>query len=189
MTDDSKRHNRHGESVTDKPSEHAAMTLMTDVLPFPSMTHDTSPLVRPHARAGQVHTEKPSQASSVSHRRPPWLHDGPLTDRVRLISCNRCRRPVLEALADGLIALKVDLIRLTPLAELEHLVAGGHTLMLWPDPPLTAVQRLGFRNQWHIRAHPGRGLPEHNCALNHGPADTTILATPTTASYPEEPPF
>lgn len=129
-----------------------------------------------------------SRVTPSKQPRPPWLYDGPLTDRVRLISCPRCRRPVLEALADGLIALRIDLTYLTPLEELEHLVAGGHTLMLWPDPPLTGTRRLGFRGQFHIRARPGRGLPEHDCAVVRQP-DPSLLASRSATSQPQEPPF
>lgn len=140
-------------------------------------------------RAGEVHRGNPAQASSVIGRRPSWLRDGPLTDRVRLIGCRRCRRPVLEALVEGLWAERVDLIRLTPLAELEHLVHGGQTRKLWPDRPGAIDLHLAFRTQWDIPVHPGRGLPLHDCAISHGPPDPTILASHQAATLPEEPPF
>lgn len=83
---------------------------------------------------------------------------------------------------------RIDLIRLSPLAELEHLVAGGTTYRLWPDRP-GAVLRLTHRNPEHIRAHPGRGMPMHDCAINHGPPDTTILTAHRPATTPTECPF
>ena len=122
-------------------------------------------------------------------RRPPWLYDGPLTDRARLRSCPRCHRPILEALADTVMPARVDLVRLTPAQELRHLVAGGMTLRLIPDPPSPWIPtRLAFRWPEQIRARPGRGLPVHQCGIQHGPPDPQLLARQP-ATYTEEPDF
>lgn len=188
MTDDGTRHTRHAPGVTDPAPNHAAMTGMTDVLPFPEMTHDRLSQVRPHVRAEEGKPGKPADPSSVMRRRPPWLYDGPLTDRARLISCNRCHRPVLEALADGVMPTRIDLAYLTPLQELEHLLAGGMTLRLWPDPATSDTRRVAFRRSWDIQAHPGHGLPIHDCAVVRRP-DPSLLTHRAHSAWPEEPTF
>jgi hypothetical protein len=127
-------------------------------------------------------------SAPTTWRRPPWLYDGPLTDRVRLRSCNRCHRPVLEALADTVMPARVDLLRLTPQQELTCLVAGGITLRLVPDEPSPWIRtRLTWR--WHeqIRAHPGRGVPVHDCTRTWGPVDRSLLHPRPPANLDQEP--
>lgn len=170
----------------------AGLTGVTGQLDFLSMTDDRLPQVPPYnARTGEGNRGPDVHASSVSTRkprRPPWLYDGPLTDRARLISCNRCRRPVLEALADGVMPARVDLIHLTPAQELQHLLAGRMTLRLWPDPASSDERRLAFRHAWNIQARPGRGLPLHDCAVVRQP-DPSLLTHRALSAWPEEPSF
>jgi hypothetical protein len=159
---------------------------MTLDLGIDAMTHDTSPLVPPlYAR---VREGNGSDTTSVrrSWRRPPWLYDGPLTDRVRLTGCRRCHRPIFEALADGVMPARADLVRLSPLAELRHRLAGGTTLRLIPDDDTPFVpRRLASRWLEHLRAHPGRGLPLHDCQLDHGPPDRDLIPAPNTPDHEE----
>lgn len=128
------------------------------------------------------------RSDKTTWRRPPWLYDGPLTDRVRLISCTRCHRPVLEALADTVMPARVDLVRLTPHQELQCLLGGGMTLRLAPDSDSPFIaRRLTFRWPVHIRAHPGRGVPLHDCALTWGPVDRSLIRTRPSTTDTEEP--
>lgn len=160
---------------------------MTDVSQTLPMTHDTSSLVPPYN--ARIKRGKGSGAASVSStwRRPPWLYDGPLTDRVRLRSCNRCRRPILEALADTVMPARIDLVRLTPQQELQAHVAGVMVLRLVPDPPSPWIHaRLCFRWPEQIRTRPGRGLPVHDCARTWGPLDRDLIH-PRTTAFTEDP--
>ena len=124
-------------------------------------------------------------------RKPPWLYDGPLTDRVRLVGCRRCRRAVYEALAGDVLATQVDPVLLTPRAELQLLLTGGLTYGLWPENPLTGVRHLVIRTVTEIRAHPGRGVPLHDCARHHGPADPRVLPPRhlTAGAWSDDPAF
>src|SRR4051812_28084937 len=102
------------QNATDQPSVSAGLTLMTLPHDLKSMTDDTSPLVRRPIRAQEGVMGSDATSVITKPRRPPWLYDGPLTDRARLTSCNRCHRPVLEALADSVMPAHVDLAYLTP---------------------------------------------------------------------------
>lgn len=94
---------------------------------------------------------------------------------------------MLEALAHGVLALQVDLVRLIPAAELQHLLTGGTTCRLWPDRDGATEQHLAFRDASHIRAHPGRGLPVHDCDRLHGQPDQQLLHPIRKTTTTEEP--
>lgn len=198
--------------VTGPALSPACVTGVTGALPFFSVTGDDASRIAPviaiaagqtalpgvgdrcdgfprdvePMRAGGGKPAEPADPSPVIRRRPPWLYDGPLTDRARLTGCTRCHRAVLEALADGVMPAHVDLAHLTPAQELEHLLAGRMTLRLWPDPPTSDVRRLAFRSALDIRARPGRGLPVHDCAVVRRP-DPTLLSHRRPAAWTEEP--
>jgi hypothetical protein len=83
---------------------------------------------------------------------------------------------------------RVDLLRLTPQQELQHLLAGGITLRLVPDQPSQWIPaRLCFRWPEQIRAHPGRGLPVHQCHRTWGPVDRSLIRTASRTTDLEEP--
>lgn len=180
------RHHSSSLVMTSGGRKAAGVTGVTDQLSIPLVTGDGLSLVRPHVRAGGGERQNGVDASpdTVQLRgRPSWLGDGPLTDRVRLKPCPRCKHAVLEALVDGLVLSRVDPLRLTPAAELAHRLAGGKVRRLWPDPCLAGELRLAYRGLIDIRAKPGRGLPEHQCGVRHGHPDPDVLR-PGLASRP-----
>ncbi len=148
------------------------------------MTHDRFVSVPPYNARIKGGNEPERTSVRRSRPRPPWLPDGPLTDRVRLTACLRCGRPVLEALAEGVLAARVDPVILSPAAELAHLIAGGITLRLWPEGG-QGDRHLAFRSLVHIRAHPGRGLPCHSCDRNYGPPDFSLFSKPLSTATQE----
>lgn len=183
-----------GPQVTGSDRKAAGLTGMTDRLPLMPLTHDGFlQFDGLYAGAGEGETGPSAHRSSSSAktwRRPPWLYDGPLTDRARLRSCNRCRRPILEALADTVMPARVDLVRLSPHQELQHLVAGGMTLRLVPDIPSPWIPaRLCFRWLEQIRAHPGRGVPVHQCDVVWGDVDRSLIRTAHRPTFTTDPTF
>lgn len=124
-------------------------------------------------------------------RRPPWLYDGPLTDRARLEACPRCRRPVLRALLGHPVAAldtSAEPVRLTLLAELQARVAGRDVVGLLRG-------RLVYRWPHDIRANlPDRpALLRHDCRIwptYTAPPDPTLLARHDVALvWDDEPKF
>lgn len=121
-----------------------------------------------------MHGPQKPNAVAAQRPRPPWMYDGPLTDQLRNTTCPTCHQPVAEALACGILPTQIDPVRLTPTAELKLRLAGGTTLRIWPDPPVSSTRRLAFRDTQQILAHPGRGVPRHQCGRYHGPPDPDI---------------
>lgn len=174
--------NRHGHGVTDQPSSPACMTDMTDhpgMQQVLFMTHDGSslgsPLTRAHDQTQQRQHPNASSVSPTSPQLPLIPTDRYITERAQLGRCRHCNQPTIRADLGAQICVSADPHRLTPLAELEHKLAGHWTYELLPDtdhglgPPILRARHLS-----QIRWRPGRALPEHHCGTRR-PLDPELL--------------
>lgn len=130
-------------------------------------------------------------AGTKPWRRPPWLYDGPLTDRARLEACPRCHRPVLRALLGGHVMgldTSAEPVRLTVTDEIHARLAGREVVAL-------LAGRLVHRWLVDIRANrPDRpALLRHDCRhwpTYTAPPDPTLLARHDVAPpWDDEPHF
>jgi hypothetical protein len=99
--------------------------------------------------------------------RPAWLTEqiAAAADHARPGTCNLCGHPVLRARAGRIAALDViaDPDPIDPITEILARVNGRLTWHLTTSP--LGVQRITWRDQFHIRAGPPKHpvLADHHC--------------------------
>ncbi|MGQ4350497.1 hypothetical protein [Streptomyces sp. SAS_275] len=99
--------------------------------------------------------------------RPAWLTEQLATaaDHARPGTCPRCNRPVLRARAGRVAALDVTADP-TPINTLEEIHARLDGRLTWHlTTSVLGVQRITWRDRFHIRAGPPRHpvIADHTC--------------------------